>query len=99
MDALNTLSGGRGLDVSGRARKMLRVDRLEVKSAGEKASETRVSAGKYLGDKLYLEVEKGVGSEPGAASVEMEITPNISVETEVGEDAQAGVGLNWKWDY
>jgi translocation and assembly module TamB len=98
-DALNTLSGGRGLDVSGRARRMLGVDQLEVKSSGDKDSETRISAGKHLGDNLYLEVEKGVGSEPGTASVEVEITPNISVETELGEDAEAGVGVKWKWDY
>ena len=57
------------------------------------------SVGKYLNDDVYVEIEKGVGSEGGKVSVEVDITPNISVESEVGLDAQSGVGINWKWDY
>jgi hypothetical protein len=29
----------------------------------------------------------------------VEITPNISASTEVNEQAQTGVKLQWKWDY
>jgi hypothetical protein len=29
----------------------------------------------------------------------VEITPNITVGTEVGVDSQGGVSLNWRWDY
>lgn len=47
-----------------------------------------MSAGKYLRDGVYLEVEKGVGPESGKSSVEVEMTPNITLETEVGENAQ-----------
>ena len=32
-------------------------------------------------------------------SVEVEVTPNITLETELGENAEGGVGLNWKRNY
>jgi len=32
-------------------------------------------------------------------AVEVDITPNISLESKVGADSNQGVGVNWKWDY
>ncbi len=95
--ALNSLAGGRGLDLIGRTRSLLGVDQLEIRQAEE--NEVTLSAGKYLTDRVYLEVERGTGVDSGKASVELELTPNISVETEVGSNAEGGVGLNWRWDY
>jgi|GEM_PF-1937973 len=97
--ALNTLAGGGGFDWMGSTRRILGVDHLEVKTTGEKMEDTKISAGKYLGDKVYIEVERGLGPESGKASVQLEITPNINVETEMGTNAEGGVGVNWKWDY
>jgi translocation and assembly module TamB len=92
-------SGGGGFDVMGSTRKLLGVDQLEIKQSGEGGGEPAVSAGKYLGEGVYLEIEKGVGRETGKTSVEVEVTPNITLDTEIGENAQGGVGLNWKLNY
>jgi hypothetical protein len=40
-----------------------------------------------------------VGPKSGKASVEWKVTPNIGIETEIGENADAGMGINWKWHY
>lgn len=97
--AVNTLSGGGGFDLLGQTRKILGVDQLEIKSPEGDKDETTVSVGKYLSEKVYMEVEKGLGPKGGKGSVVWELTPNITVETEVGENAEIGGGVNWKWDY
>jgi len=97
--AARTLTAGGGFDFMGRARKMLGVDQLEVKQSGEDAEEASISAGKYLRDGVYLEVEKGSGPESGKTSVEIEVTPNLTLETEIGENAEGGAGINWKKNY
>jgi len=97
--ALNTLAGGRGFDFMGRTRKILGVDQFELTNLEDGKGETAVSAGKYLSDRVYMQVEKGLGRQSGKASVEWEATPNISVESKVGENAEAGIGVKWKWDY
>jgi len=50
-------------------------------------------------DNVYLEVEQGPGPDTGKVSVEIELTPHIGVETDIGADGQGGLGVNWKWDY
>jgi translocation and assembly module TamB len=98
--AATTLAGGdSSFDIMDRARKFLFVDQLEVKQAEGLDKQTTVSAGKYLREGVYLEVEKGVGPESGKSSVQVDIPPNLTLETEVGENAQGGVGLNWKLHY
>ena len=61
--------------------------------------ETRVGAGKYLSDKVYLEFETGSDEDSGAANIEVEIAPNIVIESEIGQDARGGAGIFWKRDY
>jgi translocation and assembly module TamB len=98
-NALNTMLGKSSYDIVGRTRKILGVDQLELKQSGESVDGATVSVGKYLIDSLYIEVEKGLGAESNKASVTWEATPNISIDTEIGENASTGVGVNWKWDY
>ena len=56
-------------------------------------------AGKYISDKVYVEVQRGVTDGSGKASVQVELTPQLSVGTSVTEQSQTGVGLQWKYDY
>ena len=79
-------------------RRAVGIDTLDVRS-GEKPGETTAAAGKYLSDDVYLEVERGVTPGTGRAKVQVEITPNLSVGTEVDEKSQTGVGLQWRYDY
>jgi translocation and assembly module TamB len=99
--AANALVGGGGLDFMGRVRRLLRIDQLQVKQreTPEGTQEAAVVAGKYILDGVYLEVEKGTEATKDKASLQVEVTPNITVGTEVGVDSQGGVSLNWRWDY
>ncbi len=97
--AVNTLSVGGGLDFMGKARKLVGVDQLEIKQEEDDIYKSKISAGKHLNEQVYLQVERGLDYGSGEAVVEIEITPNFSIETEVTENQEAGIGLNWKWDY
>jgi translocation and assembly module TamB len=44
-------------------------------------------------------VEQGMGAQSGAVSVEVQVTPNITIDSRVGANNKQGVGVNWKWDY
>jgi translocation and assembly module TamB len=98
-DSVNTLARGGGLDLLARTRQVLGLDQLTLKPTGKTQEKTALSAGKYLSEDVYLEVEQGVSAETGKASLKWEITPNITVQTEVGVNAEAGVGIHWRWDY
>ena len=87
------------MDFMGRTREVLKLDQLEIKQSRSKPEEATVSAGKYLSDTVFLEVEQGLGPDSGKASVQWEVTPNITVETEAGVNAEGGAGVSWKWDY
>ena len=93
--ALNTLRGG-GPGIFDRLRQGLGVDTLDVGGEGANSS---VKAGKYLSDNVFLEVQQGVQPGSSKATVEVEVVPNVTVNTEVTEDSQTGFGVQWKYDY
>ncbi len=99
--AVNKLAGGKGpsLDIMGMTREILHVDDIDIRQQ-ETGGGATVGVGKYLAENIYLRAETGVaGSIGGRVSVEVELTPHLSLETEVGSDSQGGLGLNWKIDY
>lgn len=89
--------GGGGFDPLGRLRSMTGLDDIRVDTS--ESGESSVGVGKYLTDKVYLEVEKGHGEASGAANLQIEITPSISLESKIGQDAQGGAGVFWSRDY
>ncbi len=89
--------GGLDFDPVGAVRSAVGLDDLHVETDAEGG--VSVGAGKYIGDNVYLEVEAGNGEEGGSANVEIELTPNITLESEIGQDANGGAGIFWKWDY
>ncbi len=96
-NAVRTMSGGGDtLGVLDRTRKLLGVQELELKESEEGPA---VGVGKYVTEDVYVGVEKGVTNQTGKVSVEVELTPNVTLETEAGVDAARGIGLNWKHDY
>ena len=98
---LNTMLGKGSYDIVGKTKSIFGIDQLAVKqeTTEKNTEESSVTVGKYLSDSFYIEIEKGIGAPSGKASVTWDVTPNISLETEVGQDASTGVGINWKWEY
>lgn len=73
------------------------LDRLSVDS-GDGTTGPSLSAGRYVSDRVYVGVRQGAAGNSSAATVEIEVTPNVKVETELGADASKA-GVNWEWDY
>jgi translocation and assembly module TamB len=74
---------------------------LDVLSVGasEEGSGASVSAGKYLVDGVYVGVDQGTETDSTKAKVEVDLTPNLTLESDVGADNTGRVGLKWQWDY
>lgn len=93
------LSGGGigGFGVLGQIQDTLGLDVLRVDQGS--SGGTTVSAGRYLREGFYVGVEQGALASDSSVKVEIDVTPNVSVETKIGNDASSDVGVNWKWDY
>ena len=105
---LNTARRVLGVDVlrvgagNGRGAQRYGSNRLglvrDSRGGGEAENAGSLEAGKYLSDKVYLGVEQGLGPDSGAVRMEVELTPNISLEARTSSKA-ADIGVNWKKDY
>lgn len=87
------LSGGGVMDT---LRQTLGVDALTV-DEGEDGP--KVGVGKYLLDNVYVGVRQGATAGSGELAAEIELTPNLSLQSEIGQDARGNVDLNWHLDY
>ncbi|MFO7727095.1 MAG: translocation/assembly module TamB domain-containing protein [Desulfonatronovibrio sp.] len=96
--ARNLTLGETGPDLMGRLRDFIGVDDITVSMDPDEGG-TQFGLGKYVNEKVYLEVQ--TGTEPGSdsVSVEVELTPRISLESSVESDSGSGIGIFWKYDY
>ena len=93
--AINTLRGGS--DLLGGARQALGLDTLGV--SGQGMADGRVSAGRHLNDRVFVEVGKGAAADTENVRLEVELLPNLSLNAGANAQAQSGVGLRWRFDY
>ncbi|WP_374653597.1 translocation/assembly module TamB domain-containing protein [Dongia sp.] len=89
---------GGGTDLLDRIRKETGLDRLSV-DAGDGTVGPSLGAGRYVGEGVYVGVKQGAAGNSSAATVEMEVTPNVKVEGEVGTSSTGKAGVYWEWDY
>lgn len=100
--SISQLSGSDLPDLVGDTRKLLGVDRLSI-SGGDNGSGPNsgptVSAGKYVSEGVYVGVDQNLTDAKQDVVVEVDITPNFSVESKAGTKSGAGIGFNWRYDY
>jgi translocation and assembly module TamB len=99
-NAAAELAGYGGSGVIEALRRTMGVDRLAIvgdPSAGPAGA--GVAAGRYVTEGVYVGVQQGLGADTSKAKVEVDLTDNLKLESEVGSNAQTGLGLNWQWDY
>ncbi|HUZ12494.1 MAG TPA: translocation/assembly module TamB domain-containing protein [Caulobacteraceae bacterium] len=95
--ALVELRGGGGFDVLGNLRNFAHLDRLALGGAG--ASDFSISGGKYLTDKVYLELTGG-GREGPSAEVDWRVRRNLSVVAKAaGAQGDSRLSVRWRKDY
>ena len=97
--SIKKLTGGKSMlpDFMGKTREILGIDRLEI-GRGESGGAT-VGVGKYIHEKVYVEAEKGTAPGEDKARVEVDLGPNLGMESEIGSDGEGGIQFNWKLDY
>ena len=88
-DITDFLRSATGLDVL----------RLEQGNGSDSSTGTTLKVGKYVADNVFVSVDQGVTGEDSSVGVEIELTPNISVETSVGNVTGPKAGVNYKIDY
>ena len=107
--SVNELAGGYGPDVIGKTRDLLGLDRLGF-SGGEQEGKNNaddsddsngpsITLGKYVTDRVYVGVEQDLTDAKQDVIVEVNITPNFTVESKAGTKSGAGLGFNWNYDY
>ncbi|HJR23344.1 MAG TPA: translocation/assembly module TamB domain-containing protein [Dongiaceae bacterium] len=87
-----------GPGVLDRIRRSTGLDRLSLQETDPEAGPS-LSAGRYVSDRVYVGVSQGAKSASSAATVEIEVTPNVKVESEVGAGGTGKAGINLEWDY
>ena len=107
--AVTSLATGGGFDVMGGLRNFAKLDRLAlgggdapsaVNPNGSRYVETgvTVSGGKYIGNRVYLELTGGGRLGP-SAQVEVKATRSFSVISQLGGEQGAKLAVRWRVDY
>jgi translocation and assembly module TamB len=94
-----SLSGSGGPDIVGQVREVLSVDDVSVVTEGDGPSGAALSVGKYVIDGVYLRAQQGIAAQSTKASVEVELTDSLTVESDIGADAHASTWINWQFKY
>ena len=93
------LSGVGGGDLFGDVRSAFGLDQIDITGA-ESAADTSLSLGTQIFDNVSVGVDQGIADPSDSrVTIEVEITPNISLETDVGADASGRVGITYEFDY
>jgi len=87
-----SLAGGGGFDVIGNLRELAGLDRL---SFGGDASALTVAGGRYITDKVYLEIIGG-GEGGAAVNVEWQVRRNLAVSSKFGGEGDASLSIRWR---
>ena len=88
--AINTLTGGGGPGIFGKARQALGVDQLSLGT--DKEGNTTVTAGRYLSERVYSDVTVG---EAGRTELHLnyEILPGFSARGSFDSAGNTGLGV------
>lgn len=97
MAELTGVGGGPG--VLDKIRKGLGLDRLDVEAGEGSTTAPSLSAGRYVARGVFVGAKQGATPGSSAATVEIELTPNVKVETDVGADSGGKAGINLEWNY
>ncbi|MDQ2861476.1 MAG: translocation/assembly module TamB domain-containing protein, partial [Pseudomonadota bacterium] len=94
--AVSGLAGGGGFDIIGGLRNLAHLDRLAI--GGTAATGTTVSGGKYISDKVYLELTGGGREGPGA-QVEWRVKKHLSLVSRLTSQGDSQLSVRWRKDY
>ena len=94
--AVATLAGNDNADLVGRLRRGLNLDDFDVTTDDD--GNAAVRAGKYISDNVYTDVTVG-GAGTGEVSLNIDLTPSLTVRGSVGANDTSSVGIFFERDY
>ena len=94
--AVAGLAGNGGFDVIGGLRSFAHLDRLAIDSSA--ATGFTVAGGKYINDKVYIEVSNSARTGQGV-QVEWRIRKHLSIVSRVTDQGDNALSIRWRKDY
>ena len=94
--AIAELTGKGGGGVVGKIRDGAGLDDLDVSQTAD--GETALSAGKYISDNIYTEVEATSGGKT-SLSINLDVTDNLTAKGQLGSDGDSSLGIFFERDY
>ena len=94
--AVAGLAGSGGFDVIGGLRNFAHLDRLAIDSSA--ATGFTVAGGKYVSDKVYLELSNSARTGQGV-QVEWRIRKHLSIVSRVTDQGDHALSIRWRKDY
>jgi translocation and assembly module TamB len=94
--AVAGLSGSGGFDLIGGLRSLAHLDRLAI--ADSSVTGTTVSGGKYITDRLYLQLTGG-GREGQQAQLEWRVRKRLSLVGKLGSQGDSQIAIRWRRSY
>ncbi|HWT97867.1 MAG TPA: translocation/assembly module TamB domain-containing protein, partial [Terriglobales bacterium] len=58
-----------------------------------------LNAGRYVAPGVYLGVKQGAKAGSSAATVEIDVTSHIKLQTDIGAEDNSKAGVTMQWDY
>jgi len=95
---LETLSSGRP-GLADRLRRSLRLDVLRVDTAEKDGAGPTVTVGRRVGGNVFVGARQPTSGESGSVFVEIEVLPDVTVETEVGATGESDASIVWEYKY
>jgi translocation and assembly module TamB len=87
--------------IVGTMRRSLSLDRLRLVGGnqGDGVSGTAVAAGRYVARDVYVGAEQRVGEAGSRAVVEINLTQNVRIRTDVGTNSGGSISVLYEWEY
>lgn len=105
-NALSAFKGKNNLNFTDKIRSAFGLDVLEFKERKSpdgddfKSASQLVSVGKQISEKVYLSVDQSVSGDGGTtATVQLDVTPSLKIEADVGGDKNTALGFAWVKKY
>ncbi len=97
---LNTLRGkGSTLDVLSRGQALLKVDQIDLRQDQEQGTISSVAVGKYIGRNVFVQGATALDGSGDVISVDVDLAPSLTLQTETSPGIREGIGLRWRRDY
>lgn len=95
-DAASQLAGGRSSSLFEKLRSNLGVDDLDIST--DDKGQTKVSAGKYLNERTYIQLEQS-GSSGSKAVINLDVGKGVKLRGAAGADGSGAAGLFFEREY